>query len=124
MKATVDNLRGSVETLSPKESVEGANTVLRAIVRTLEGFSEDKPEASKPRGHSPLGFEAILVPEELLKSFPCAKLPRICMVEACQNMTETEKSLIRETLNLLTCADSSTHTQTNRNRQKGITNQI
>ena len=50
MKATVDNPRGSVEKLSPKESVEGANTVLRGSVRALKGFSEGKPEAVKPRG--------------------------------------------------------------------------
>ena len=36
--------------LSPKESVEGANTVLRDGVRAPEGFSESKQEAAKPRG--------------------------------------------------------------------------
>ena len=50
LKATVENPRGSVEKLSPKESVEGANTVLRGSVRATEGFSKGKPEAVKPRG--------------------------------------------------------------------------
>ena len=50
MKANVENPRGSVEKLSPKESVEGADTVLRGSVRAPEGFSEDKPEAAKARG--------------------------------------------------------------------------
>ena len=43
MKATVENPRGSVEKLSPKESVKGANTVLRGSVRAPKGFSEGKP---------------------------------------------------------------------------------
>ena len=47
-----------MEKLSPKESVEGTDTVLRGSVRAPKGFSEGKPEASKPRGHSPRGFEA------------------------------------------------------------------
>ena len=42
-----------MEKLSPKESVEGANTVLlRDSVRAPEGFSKGKPEAAKPRGRS------------------------------------------------------------------------
>ena len=36
MKATVENPRGSVEKLSPKESVEGADTVLRGSVIDLD----------------------------------------------------------------------------------------
>ena len=32
-----------MEKLSPKESVEGADTVLRGSVRAPEGFSEGKP---------------------------------------------------------------------------------
>ena len=64
MKATVENPRGSVEKLSPKESVEGADTVLRGSVRAPEGFSEGKPEAAKPRGRSPRGFAAEGLPEE------------------------------------------------------------
>ena len=58
VKATVENPRGSVEKLSPKESVQGADTVLRGSVRAPEGFSEGKPEAAKPRGRSPRGFAA------------------------------------------------------------------
>ena len=50
LKATVENPRGSVEKLSPKESVEGTDTVLRGSVRAPEGFSEGKPKAAKPRG--------------------------------------------------------------------------
>ena len=33
LKATIENLRGSVEKLSPKESVKGGNTALRGSVR-------------------------------------------------------------------------------------------
>ena len=64
LKATFENPRGSVEKLSPKESVEGADTVLRGSVRAPEGFSEGKPEAAKPRGRSPRGFAAEGLPEE------------------------------------------------------------
>ena len=53
MKATVENPSGSGKKLSPKESVKGADTVLRGSVRVPEGFSEGKPEAAKPRGRSP-----------------------------------------------------------------------
>ena len=55
VKATVENPRGSVEKLSPKNSVEGADTLLRGSVRAPEGFSEGKPEAPKLRGRSPRG---------------------------------------------------------------------
>ena len=58
MKATVVNPRGSVKKLSPKESVEGADTVLRGSMRAPEGFSEGKAEAAKPRRRSPRGFAA------------------------------------------------------------------
>ena len=64
LKATVENPRGSVEKLSPKESVKGADTVLRGSVRAPKGFSEGKPEAAKPRGHSPQGFAAKGLHEE------------------------------------------------------------
>ena len=50
--------------LSPKESVEGAHTVLRGSVRDPEGFSEGKLEAAKPRGRSHQGFAAEGLPEE------------------------------------------------------------
>ena len=48
VKATVENPRGSVEKLSLKESVEGADTVLRGSVRAPKGFSEGKPEGVQP----------------------------------------------------------------------------
>ena len=38
-----------MEKLSPKESVEGANTVLRGSVWAPKRFSEGKTEAAKPR---------------------------------------------------------------------------
>ena len=37
-----------MEKLSPKESVEGAGTVLRGSVRAPEGLSEGKPEVLQP----------------------------------------------------------------------------
>ena len=74
LKATVENQRGSVKKLSPKESFEGTNTVLRGSVRAPKGFSEGKPEASKPRERSPRGFEAKGLPEENLEG--ALKLPR------------------------------------------------
>ena len=49
LKATVENTRGCVEILSPKESVKGTHTVLRGSVRAPKGFSDGKPEAAKPR---------------------------------------------------------------------------
>ena len=64
VKATVENPRGCVEKLSPKESVEGADTVIRGSVRAPEGFSESKPKAAKLRGQSPRGFAAVGIPEE------------------------------------------------------------
>ena len=64
LKATVEHSRGSVEKLFPKESVEGAHTVLRGSVRAPEGFSEGKPKAAKPRGRSPRGFAAEGLPKE------------------------------------------------------------
>ena len=39
MKATVENPRGIVAKLSPKESVDGVDTVLRGSVRAPEEFS-------------------------------------------------------------------------------------
>ena len=59
-----------MEKLSPKESVEGAHTVLRGSVRAPEGFSEGKPEAAKQRGRSPRGFAAEafnLLPREYIE---------------------------------------------------------
>ena len=60
LKATVENPRGSVEKLSPKKNVKGANTVLSGSVRAPEGFSEGKPEAAKPRGRSLRGVHTVL----------------------------------------------------------------
>ena len=55
--------QGSVEKLSPKESVDGADTVLSGSVRAPEGFFECKPEAAKPRRRSRQGFAAKGLPE-------------------------------------------------------------
>ena len=44
VKATLENMKGSVDILFPKESVEGAHTVLRGSVRAQEGFSKGKPK--------------------------------------------------------------------------------
>ena len=41
-----------MEKLLPKETFEGAHTVLRGSVRAPKGFSEGKPEAAKLRGGS------------------------------------------------------------------------
>ena len=64
--ATVKNPRGSVEKLSPKESVEGGNTALRGSVRAPKGFSEGQPEAAKPRVRNPKGFAAKGLPEVIV----------------------------------------------------------
>ena len=64
LKANVENPRGSVEKLSPTESVEGADTVLRGSVRVPKIFSEGNPEASRPRGRSPQGFAAEGFPKD------------------------------------------------------------
>ena len=63
MRATVENLMGSVEKLSPQGSVKGANTVLRGSVRAPEGLSEGKPETAEPRGQKPQGFAAKSLPK-------------------------------------------------------------
>ena len=62
LKVKVENLKGSVENLTPEESIEGANTVLRGSVKASEG----KPKATKPRGKSLQGFAA----KGLLKENP------------------------------------------------------
>ena len=43
MKTTVENPRGSVEKLSSKESIEGANTVLKGNVRAPDAL--EAPDA-------------------------------------------------------------------------------
>ena len=68
MKVTVENPRGSVKKLSSKESVEGADTVLRGSVRAPEVLSKGKPEAEKPRGRRP--------PEVLQPRVCPRKIPR------------------------------------------------
>ena len=45
-----------MEKLYPKDSVEGAYTVLRGSARAPEGFYEGKPKAAKLRGGNPQGF--------------------------------------------------------------------
>ena len=76
MKATDQNLRGSVEKLSPKESVKGADTVLRGSLRDPEGFSEEKPKVlqlmvcphTAPQ-HS-VGTQGILLRGQLFRCAP------------------------------------------------------
>ena len=68
VKATVENPRGSVEKLPPKESVEGADTVLLGSVRDPKEFSEGKPIAAKPRRRSPQEFAAEGLLEENSKT--------------------------------------------------------
>ena len=55
-----------MEKLSPKESVKGADTVLRGNERRglPRDFPKGKPEAAKPRGMSPLAFAALSLPSE------------------------------------------------------------
>ena len=65
VKATVENPRGSKEKLSRKESVKGANTVLRGSVRAPEGFSEGKVKASKPRGAAPKVLQPRVCPRKI-----------------------------------------------------------
>ena len=62
MKETVENLRGSVEGRGCQHWAVWVPTV--DSVRAPEGFSEGKPEAAKPRVHSPQGFVAEGLPEE------------------------------------------------------------
>ena len=58
VKGTFENPSGNVEKLSPKESVKGADNVLRGSVRAPMGFSKGKPEAPKLRWCSPQCFAA------------------------------------------------------------------
>ena len=53
VKVTVENPRGSMKKPSPKDSVKGADTVLRGSLRSLEKFSECKLKAAKPRRRGP-----------------------------------------------------------------------
>ena len=75
MKATFENPSGSVEKLSPKESVKGDHTVLRYSVKAPEA----NPEAAKPRGCSSQGFAVEGLPEENPKgalTLPHCRHPR------------------------------------------------
>ena len=56
-----------MEKLSPKESVEGADTVLKGSVRDPEGFSEGKPEAAKPRGVAPEVLQPRVCPRKITR---------------------------------------------------------
>ena len=67
MKASVENPRGNVEKLSPKESVQGANTLLRGSARAPEGFSEGKPEAAIPRAQPPEVLQPMVFSSFVLK---------------------------------------------------------
>ena len=72
---TIENLRGSGEKLSPKESVEGGDTALRGSVRAPDRFSEGKPKAARPRGNSLQGFATEGLPKENLENalkLPCS----------------------------------------------------
>ena len=53
-----------MEKLSPKESVEGADTVLRGSVRAPKGFSEGLPEEN-PEGALTLTRSTVSAPEAL-----------------------------------------------------------
>ena len=55
------------EKMSPKDSVEGADTLLRGSVRALNGFSDGEPKAAKPRGRSP---QMIFQPRVFLRKIP------------------------------------------------------
>ena len=65
MKLTVENLRDSVEKLSPEESVKGANTVVRGSVRAPKGYSKGKPEAAKSRGAAPGVLQHRICPRKI-----------------------------------------------------------
>ena len=58
-------IRGAVwKKLSPKESVKGANTVLRGSVRAPKGFSEGLPEEN-PEGALTLPRSTVSAPKAL-----------------------------------------------------------
>ena len=80
MKAIVENLRGSVEKLSPKESVKVADAVLRASLRAHKGFSEGLP-MENPQGALTLPrskVSANLVMCELKVCKNCCLSPVMC----------------------------------------------
>ena len=83
MKATFENPSGSVEKLSPKESVKGAHTVLRCSVKAPKA----NPEAAKPRGCSSQGFAVEGLPEEN---------PKGALTLPLQPSVGTQRTLLRE----------------------------
>ena len=56
--------------LSPKESVDGADTVQRGSLRVPDGFSKGKAKSAKLRGRSPRGFAGTLLKGQLFHSAP------------------------------------------------------
>ena len=61
---TGENPRGSLEKKSPKESVEGADTVLRSSVWAPEGFSLGQIRGCKTERALPRGFAAKGLPKQ------------------------------------------------------------
>ena len=76
VKATVENSRVSVKKLSPKESIEGAHTVLRGSVRAPKGFFKGKPEANS-EGALTLTLSTVWAPKGLLRRQFFHTAPRI-----------------------------------------------
>ena len=94
MKATVENLKGSVEKLSQCAvwSGKGAHTVLGGSVRALKGFSEGKTRAATPRGPSPQGFEAKVFPRKILRE------PSHCPAAQCWHQRNSPEGTVFSTL--------------------------
>ena len=53
LKASVKNMRGSVEKISPKESFEGAHSVLRGSLRAPKRFFKGQIRGCKTEGAQP-----------------------------------------------------------------------
>ena len=94
MKATVENLRGSLEKLSQCAvwSVKGSHTVLRGSVRAPEEFSEGRPKAAKPRGPRPQGFSANGFPRKILRE------PSHCPAAQCWHQRNSPEGTVFSTL--------------------------
>ena len=88
VKATVENPRGSVEKLSSKESVEGANTGLRGSVRAPEGLFEGKPEAEKLGGAA----HEVLQPRVCPKKIP--REPSHCPAAQCRHLRHSPEGTV------------------------------
>ena len=65
VKATVENPRGSVEKLSPKESVEGADTVQRGSVRASRDFLKANKRLQNRGGTAPKVLQQSACPREI-----------------------------------------------------------